>query len=301
MPPTMHGSLSRRRFLGLAGAASGAIALGACGSGASGSSEFDDVGSMIGMFPPDGTTLRTGIPQRTPFLLSDAQGAFMRTVPETLEITVTHLDEATGFTVEAVAHGDGIPIPYYPVTFTPERAGNYRAVARVGGRELEHNFMISDPQNVALVQPGEAAIPVETPTIDDHRGVDPICTRDEQCPFHEVTLAEALTLGKPTVLLIATPGYCQTTACAPATDLLVDQLAGRNDLAVVHAEVYVDPEGADGVGFGEATEVLSKYRMDFEPSLYTFDASGITRARLDYVMDGAEMREAIELAIAGTG
>jgi hypothetical protein len=298
MPPSKHRPLSRRRFLMLAGAATGVVALGACSSEPG---EWDGVSTLTGMFDPTGTSLRTGIPQRTPFLLRDEDGAFLQEVPESLEITVTHLEEATGVTADVAVHGEGIPIPYYPLVFTPERAGPYRAVVRLDGRELEHNFSVSEPQGVTLVQAGEAAIPVATPTVEDPRGVRPLCTRDEQCPFHEVTLAEALTLGKPTILLIATPGYCQTTACAPATDLLVDQLSGREDLSVVHAEVYVSPEEASGIGLGEVTEVVSKYRMSFEPSLYAFDAGGIPRARLDYVMDAAEMRDAVASAIAGAG
>lgn len=299
MPPSKHRPLSRRRFLTLAGAAAtGAVVLGACSSEPG---EWADVSSLTGMFDPTGMSLRTGIPQRTPFLLRDADGAFLQEVPESIEITVTHLDEATGVTAAVAAHGEGIPIPYYPLVFTPEKAGPYRAVVRIDGRELEHNFAVSDPQGVTLVQAGEAAIPVATPTVDDPKGVQPLCTREEQCPFHEITLADALALGKPTILLIATPGYCQTTACAPATDLLVEQLADRDDLSVVHAEVYVNPEEASGIGLGEVTEVVSKYRMSFEPSLYAFDAAGITRARLDYVMDAAEMRGAVDLALNGAG
>ena len=45
----------------------------------------------------------------------------------------------------------------------------------------------------------------------DPRGVDPICTREpEVCPFHDITLTEALAAGKPVVYYVGTPAFCST-------------------------------------------------------------------------------------------
>src|SRR5439155_14751927 len=43
--------------------------------------------------------------------------------------------------------------------------------------------------------PGQKAIASQTPTFDDHHGVNPVCTRKPPCDMHKVTLVKGLTLG----------------------------------------------------------------------------------------------------------
>ena len=63
----------------------------------------------------------------------------------------------------------------------------------------------------------------DTPTFDDARGVDPICTRSpEPCPFHDRTLTDVVESGEPVALLISTPGFCQTAICGPVLELLME-------------------------------------------------------------------------------
>ena len=68
---------------------------------------------------------------------------------------------------------------------------------------------------------GERLIPLPTPTTTEGRGVDPICTRQPTCPFHEQTLEEAMGSGKAVAFIISTPQFCQTAICGPVLDLLI--------------------------------------------------------------------------------
>lgn len=68
-------------------------------------------------------------------------------------------------------------------------------------------------------------IAVPTPTIADARGTNPICTRQPQCPFHNVSLDAALKERRPLVVLFATPARCQTDTCGPVLDVLLEERA----------------------------------------------------------------------------
>jgi hypothetical protein len=110
-----------------------------------------------------------------------------------------------------------------------------------------------EPGSVAVPGPGDPMPPFDTPTFDDSRGVDPLCTREpDTCPFHDVTLTEALGAGKPVAYLIGTPAFCQTGTCAPALESMIAVQDRFGDTFTwIHAEVYTDNTAttpADAVG-----------------------------------------------------
>ena len=53
--------------------------------------------------------------------------------------------------------------------------------------------------------------------------MDPICTLEpEHCPFHDVTLTEALAAGKPVAYYVGTPAFCDTGSCAPGLESIIE-------------------------------------------------------------------------------
>ena len=165
----------------------------------------------------------------------------------------------------------------------PRRDGR-RAASKVATRDT-----------VKLVQIGDALRPVVTPTTADARGVNPVCTRSPKpCPFHEVTLTDAIARKKPIVLAVSTPGFCQTAICGPVLELLVDLAPTLGRFQIVHAEVYVEPNKKSS-GAPKTTDTITTYGLDYEPSLYVADADAIVRSRLDFSWDSAELKSALAL------
>jgi hypothetical protein len=134
--------------------------------------------------------------------------------------------------------------------------------------------------------------PFDTPTTDNNRGVDPICTSpDGACPFHAQTLTEALKSGKPVVYLIGTPAYCKTGTCAPALDALIEVATSLGDaVTIVHADVYKDKTAT------EAAPAVQAYKLSYEPVLYITDKNGKLINRLDAVFDVKELRDSLAAA-----
>jgi hypothetical protein len=193
----------------------------------------------------------------------------------------------------ATRHGDDLGLAYWPFLAQIEEPGIYLLDVE-GGRPDGAALQILDAAQVAVPGPGAELPPFDTPTFENSRGVDPICTRlPEPCPLHEVTLTEALATGRPVAYLVGTPAYCQTGTCAPALDAL---LAVREEIGdavtMIHAEVYTD---------STATEVAPAVRacgLDFEPSLFLVGADGRVRERLDAVFDTTEIRAGLQRLVS---
>lgn len=309
-PLPRPGMLSRRTFLG-AGAA--ALALAACGNGSGDPTPGTGVGfgsgasEVITLRPGFADGLRVppalvaGIPQRAPLALIHADGVPVRdSAPAQLPVTLTG---DGGFEQRLVLerHDDGIPVPYFPMEFTAESPGTFRVQAELDGSDtdpllLGFDFRVVDRSEVALIQVGDPMRPLETPTFDDTLGVEPLCTMAEPCPFHDVSLDDALTEGRPVAFMISTPGFCQTGICGPVLELMIEEHPSVPDLRCVHAEVYTDPSRLGELSPPElVTDAVTTYGLEFEPSLVLADPSGMVVARLDFTWDRAELREALAL------
>jgi hypothetical protein len=192
-----------------------------------------------------------------------------------------------------------LPRPYWPVNLELTTAGLHTAQIDVGGSTASAAFTITPVEQVAIPKVGDELLAVDTPTVTDARGVKPICTRDPACPLHEMTLTEALASGRPVAVLIGTPAYCQTGTCGPVLDILLEQQGAHPDVAMVHAEIYRDPEQAlsstatttvgQGADLGQVTEIVQVYELPFEPVLYVAGADGVIRSRLDSLYDSKEL------------
>ena len=289
--------LNRRELLaGLAGMA----ILAACGgdddTGAEGVSAGEEDGySILQFFAPAGA-LAADQPNRIPFGLGTLDGAFRSDVPDTLEVALVDQDGAELDRQTLPSLGDGLPRRYYAFEATlPE--GIYTLVADVEGAAPELPVQIHPADEVLLVQPGETMRPVDTPTTDDARGVDPICTRTPMCQFHQQTLTTALETGNPVAFMISTPTFCQTAVCGPVLDIMIQLSADYPDVEFVHAEVFENP--GDGVTADTSlTDAVTTYGMEFEPSIIVADADGTVVRRLDFIFAEEEMREALDL-VAG--
>ncbi len=298
MPARRPFLLSRRGFV--AGVAATGV-LAACGSSddSSGSDAAEGgEGTTPGLtfgpfvlaqrFPQD--VQEPGL-QRLPISLATPDGSIVADGPDTLRAEVDDADgNSLGLSISTVRR-DLESGPYYSFRVPIETPGIYYLLVE-GGPEGGAAFQVMEPGSVEVPGPGDAMAPFDTPTVDDPRGVDPICTRSpEPCPFHDVTLTEALLAGKPVAYLVGTPAFCQTGTCAPALESMISvQDRFGETYTWVHAEVYTDNSAtvpADAVGAAN---------LSFEPALFVIGADGNVIERLDAVWDESELVEVLERA-----
>ncbi|MDP4635316.1 MAG: hypothetical protein NWS60_03440, partial [Ilumatobacteraceae bacterium] len=257
---------------------------------------------------PDDVQLVQRFPQvlvpgevRLPISLAQQSGIITTTsdfkFPEILTAKIVDLsnDKVITENVSVTLYGAEIAIPYYPFRTTIEKPGNYMLVVD-GGPQDGAAFSVLEREQVLLPKVGDTLPKFDTPTFDDARGVDPICTRlPKPCPFHELTLTEALQLKKPVAYLVGTPAHCSTGTCTPALNQLIGVARTVGDRATfVHAEVYSDKAAT------VVAPAVKAFAMTFEPTLFIVDANSKIIDRLDAVFDAQEISEALMRAGVAT-
>jgi hypothetical protein len=275
--------------------------LNACGSSTSGSengstggSSNTESGNANATLPANAILAARWIPtelgpgsQRLPVSVGDAAGLSQEGPDRLLADVISLADDST--VVERLfadrrSLGEGT-IPFWTFRTSLTEPGFYALVVD-GGPAEGAAFQIQDPADLVVNRAGDLLDAFDTPTFDDLRGVEVLCTRQpEPCPFHDLTLTEALATGKPVVYLVGTPAHCQTGVCGPVLDQLMELADELGDSVVfVHADVYAD------VAATEPAPAVTAAKLTFEPVLFVTDATGRIVERLDAVWDLDEVR-----------
>ncbi len=241
------------------------------------------------------TTLTIGSPQRAPFFLYGSDGIpIVNDVPELISATL-QLPSGRTIDVNLNKFDEGIPTPYFPLFFETNEIGLHKVSYLIDGNIQSLSFIVAERDQIDLIQIGEQLRDSQIPTFDNPLNFAVICTRFDPCPYHSLTLKEALSNTLPTALLISTPGFCQTSICGPSLEILINLLGENPDFNVIHAEVYTNPEKiSESSNLRELlSPVINDYGMTFEPSFITANSQNKLTARLDYAFDKREMEAAL--------
>ena len=249
--------------------------------------------ALLAAFPQSVPHVAVGVPTRLPYLVSDREGVPLSAMAGPVTFTVSQDGRPVGADVVVQPHSDGVPRAYLPLGFTFSELGLYDIAATYGGERLDSQLQVYSLDDVTPPVVGEPLPPLDTPTPDDSLGVDPMCSRVPTCPFHKVNLRQAVGSGKRIVLLVASPAYCQTTICGPVLDNLVDLAANRDDLVVIHCEVYKNPKAVRDLSTANLAPVPDSYDLAFEPVMFVTDTAGAITARADVIVDRQEMAQLI--------
>lgn len=241
------------------------------------------------------STFVVGEAARLPLGVGDSSGALVEDAPETLTFTIEDAQsgEVVAEGIEVARRDTGLPRAYYPLAFTTPAVGYYQAISEVDGEPVSAAFTVAEPDTIVVPRPGQPLPPTPTPTVDDARGVDPICTQDPPCPLHEVDLGTALGT-TPLAVLVSTPAFCQTAICGPVLDLFVAARDAAPDVTFVHVEVYASADEVEAEG-PQATlaPAVDAWKLPYEPCLFLVAADGTVAERLDVIYDRDELAEAL--------
>ena len=294
---------SRRQVITAAGSV---VVLAACGNDAEtkgstavgGTSPGDPVDApeggwiLVQRFPSE--PLLTPGNVRLPISLAD-DTRMLDDGPATLVGWVeTDDDDRTRITdVTGIRRIDGIPTPYWEVRATLPAEGSY-ALRVEGDDGYGASFKVYSPADVISPLTGDQLPSFDTPTVEDHRGVEPYCTLSpDPCPLHEMTLTEALALGKPLAYMVGTPAHCSTGTCTPGLQFLMNEHERAGDrIVMVHADVYADDAAT------EVAPAVNALGVQYEPIIYFCSADGTIVDRLDAIWDASELTERIDALLA---
>jgi hypothetical protein len=229
------------------------------------------------------------------------------------------------FEADATYYGQGLPAAFYVAYPTFDKAGNWgveiqtqlpgQAQPSVSKQRLEVK-QSSDVPNV-----GQPAISAKTLTVKDVPDPAQLSSGTQvDTAMYQVSLDQALTNGKPTALLFATPAFCKTATCGPSLEVTQGLQKQYGDkINFIHSEVYKYPfdqsvqlqeagaqkaakeqrpltEEESNAGFSDA---MAAWKLSSEPWLFLIDAQGTVVGRYEGGITKEELGPALEKLIAG--
>jgi len=117
--------------------------------------------------------------------------------------------------------------------------------------------------------------------------------------FYKLSLAQALASGKPTLLLFATPAFCQTRFCGPAYEQ-AGELESRygDSVNFIHVEVYTGLPNPAANNW-EVAPAMAGFGLTTEPWLYLIDAQGKIVYRVEGIFTTAEVERHLLQLLSG--
>ena len=143
----------------------------------------------------------------------------------------------------------------------------------------------------AIAAIGSEALSVETPVATKPAAARRICTREPRPdPLHYISLDDALTNGKPTVVNFGTPLLCSSQMCGPVVDevQLVFEGLGPQRANFVHVEVFPTRD------LDAPAQPFTDWGFESEPWTLVIDADGIIRARFEGPVSEALIEEELQ-------
>ena len=149
---------------------------------------------------------------------------------------------------------------------------------------------------------GEAAPRSDSPTAATLGEVRLISTDAHPYPAaYELTVAEAVSSGRPALVFFATPAFCQTGFCGPTVELVKGvAIEHEDEVAFVNVEPYeldITENGLqprlDENGQLQPVPAALEYGIPVEPYLFIVDDDGNVFARFEGIVGGDELRAAI--------
>lgn len=171
-------------------------------------------------------------------------------------------------------------------------AGAWTVTVEADGHDPTQPAPVLVSDDTDMPQPGEPAPVVATRTTDTHE-LAVITSDPEPDPeLYRLSLDEALTDDRPTVIVFATPAFCTSETCGPVLDGVKAMAAGHPGVDFLHIEVY---ENLDAQSFDDLipVEAVETWALPSEPWVFVTDRSGVITASFEGTFEASELGNAL--------
>jgi hypothetical protein len=223
--------------------------------------------------------------------LSEADARF-------IPIALSYVDEQSGTNETVTTGDDGVYVSY--ANFTEGGDWGVEISIERGGKRLDpvpFRFNVLD----ASVEPaiGDPAPPSVQMVLANVASVEEIDSSSPPRPaMHDMTIADAIKSGKPSVIAFATPAFCRSRTCAPVMDGVMDPLASSfaGRVNFVHVEPYVlrDLRQANVENPVPATR---EWRLGTEPWVFVVDQQGKVAAKFEGILAPDEVESVLDVLL----
>ena len=133
-------------------------------------------------------------------------------------------------------------------------------------------------------------------TARDVNSLEELTTAQSPDPdLYQMTIAQAISTGKPLVVTFSTPAFCTTATCGPQVEELSaikDRYAGRANF--IHVEIFDDPHKIQGdLSAVKAVPAAEEWGLPTEPWTFIVDQQGRLAAKFEAFTTAEEIEEAL--------
>ena len=184
-------------------------------------------------------------------------------------------------------------IPYWVAYPELPAAGFWGVAAEItlaDGTVTPASFVVEVREESAAPAIGDPAPASQNRTLKTEPDLQKLSSGGDPNPaLYQMTVAEAVASGRPTVVGFITPGLCQTKWCTPVLESVEAVRAGAGERAnFIHVEVYED--------FQQLTVVkeMAEWGLTTEPWVFVLDQDGRVVARFNGPLSPRELTAVLE-------
>ena len=227
----------------------------ACGAAATATPSSEPAGvpapaSSGGLEPILATTVLHVGAQRVSFLLTTPDS--LVTVPQA---TVTSVFLGEGPAMTQTNPADFHLWPYgvrgsYATEFNFDRPGRWRLDIGVDHEGVQGQTHVEVDVAAESIVPGIGTVPPlsHNKTLPNLGDIERLTTHYEpDADLYQLTIADAVATGRPTVVVFASPAFCTSPTCGPQTETVTELKEGYSGQAnFIHVEIYDNPHLIQG-------------------------------------------------------
>ena len=187
----------------------------------------------------------------------------------------------------------------YSTHLTFDRSGEWAIQATVlgaDGNPKRARLYFDVPESSKAPALGEAAIKSVNRTADDVEQLSQLTTGSLKDPdLYQLTIADAVESGRPTVIVMASPAFCTNAVCGPQVDVLRDLKNEYADSAnFIHIDLYDNPDKIQGdLGQAVISPVVREWSLPSTEWSFVIDRDGKVSGRFEGFCTLEELREAL--------
>ena len=177
------------------------------------------------------------------------------------------------------------------VSFARPGTWGLEVLAMQGNGSTEvSRFTVNVQESPRTPAPGTPAPRSHNLIASDVPDLHHIDTSDPPDPrLHQVRIADAITQGKPQVIVFAAPKFCTNRVCGPVVDVVRLLLPTYGDRVVfTHQEIWQD------FATQRVAPTVEEWRLHSEPWIFVVDGQGIIRAKFEGLTTAHEIAAALE-------
>lgn len=118
-----------------------------------------------------------------------------------------------------------------------------------------------------------------------------ISTDDKPDPdLYKMSIAEAVTSGRPTVIAFSTPARCSSNMCGPVIDVIKAAKNAHPEANFIHVEIYDEPQNLNN---DAVVPAVKEWGLPTEPWVFVVDASGKVTHKFESVVSRQEIDQVL--------